>query len=345
MAITHVAPTIAALRDAWFMGPVFGGKYGEVLSAKFQARGDQQAVDDALALGFYKWHSEGNKQKRHMMRGVLLAEFLMRNQPLTIRDQLVSQIEVLSAEQLKAKFKNLFPAFNDNGKRVLWAPANFTAMNTLNALNAAADWRVNAIPAYKLFVHTIRHGAAVLNDPIGTLSNWTAISMSVLSSQKPICYSNHGLILSVPQNNVLTTSPTDQWFDNYAGTDRSVKAQGQPMALHIAEKTLVIGGLLSPDEVLAKQNTPQAMENMAGAAVTKHNEVVVCGLAGQKLPYGLTGALTLLGVFVQTKMDGTLPVDLVKSQGRSADVVQALTACAQQYHVPLLYLPTAFLDP
>ncbi|WP_143747050.1 hypothetical protein [Chitinimonas sp. BJB300] len=167
--------------------------------------------------------------------------------------------------------------------------------------------------------------------------------MSVLGSTKPIAYSNHGLILGVPQNNVLSTSPTDQWFDNYAGTSQSTKAPGQSMAKHIAEKNLMLGGLLTPDQVVMHQGTMGAMQHCAGTALTQHNEIVVCGIAGQPLPHGMTGNLRLLGVFIQTRMDGTLPDRYLKSQGPSHSIEMAASACARNYRVPLLYLPTTQL--
>lgn len=341
MAITHFPTTITALDQAWFIGPAMGPKYARILTEKFNSRGDQQAIDDALALGNYLVHSEANKRTRHMIRAVLLAEFLMRGQSVTLKDQLRNQLKSLPDSQLKNKFTHLFPAFIDNGKRPLWAPGNFTAINTLQALNQPANWTGRAIPAYKLFVHSLKHPSALLPDPIPTLSGWTAISMSVLSSTNPICYSNHGLILGVPENNVLTTSPTDQWFDNYAGTNQSVKATpGHSMPQHVAEKTVMLGGLLSPDEVVQKQGTPQAMQHYAGAVQTQHNEVVVCGVPGQPMPHGATGQLTLLGVFIQTKMDGTLPQRYVQSQGLSTNIEQAVQACANARNVPMLYLPT-----
>ena len=340
MAITHFQPTIAALDQPWFMGPSMGPKYGRILTEKFNARPDQQAIDDALALGNYLVHSEANKQTRHMTRAVLLAEFLMKNQPVQLKDQLRDQLKSLPAAQLKQKFTHLFPAFLDGGKRQSWAPANFTAVATLAALNKPKNWNGQAIPAYKLFVHTLKHPSDVLDNPIRTLSGWTAISMSVLSSTNTVCYSNHGLILSVPENNVLTTSPTDQWFDNYAGTARSTKAPGQSMPQHIGEKTVMLGGMLTPDEVVQKQGTPAAMQHFAGAAQTQHNEVVVCGVPGQFLPHGVTGQLTLLGVFIQIRMDGTLPDRYMQSQGKARDIEMAVRACATNYHVPMLYLPT-----
>ncbi|MGQ5525500.1 hypothetical protein ACUHMQ_19880 [Chitinimonas sp. PSY-7] len=340
MPIQHLTSTIAALSEGWFLGPSLGPKYGERLASLFNSRPDKQNIDDALALGSYPVHSETNKQSRHALRAVLLANFLIKNQPVAIASQLREQYKSLPLDSLKQRFINLFPAFLDNGNRNAWGPHNFTNIAMLNEFRQPTDWRARAIPPYKLMVHTLKHPSTVLNAPVSTLSGWTAISMSVLSSTKPIAYSNHGVILGVPQNNILSTSPTDQWFDNYAGTSQSTKAPGQSMAQHIAEKSIMLGGMLTPDEVILKQNTPAAFQHFAGAALTRHNEIVVCGVAGQPLPHGMTGVLQLLGVFIQTNMDGTLPPIYFRSQGKSQDIERAASACARQYQVPLLYLPT-----
>jgi len=340
MPIEHMNPTIGALAEAWFLGPEIGPKYGNLLKRKFNARADQQAIDDALALGGYLVHSDSNKRQRHALRAVLLANFLMKNQPVSLRDRFHAQYKSASVDQLKQAFTHLFPAFIDNDNRAAWAPVYFTRPAALRDLQRPADWTRRSPPPYKLFIHTLKHPSATLNAPIQTLSRWIAISMSVLSSRNPVAYSNHGVILRVPENNVLTTSPTDQWFDNYAGTSSSTKAPGQSMAKHIAEKNIMLGGLLTPDEVVGRQGTPEAMQHSAGAAQTQHNEVVVCGVPNQPLPHGTTEALELVGVFIQTRMDGSLPDVYMKSQGRAKQIELAVVACARNYHVPMFYLPT-----
>lgn len=340
MPYPHVDATIAALSEDWFFGPTVGPKYGQRLTKEFAGRGDKQAVDDTLGLGNYLIHTQSNKRQRHALRAVLLANLLITNQPVAVIPRIREQYNSSSLEDLKQQFAHLFPAFFDDNNRATWNPLNFTNPNLLSALQRPTNWTNKAVPLYKFFVHTLKHPSAVLDTPISMLSGWTAISMSVLASRKPIAYSNHGLILHVPENNVLTASPTDQWFDNYAGTKQSVKAAGQSMAKHIAEKNLMIGGLLTPDQVVDRQGTAEAMQHFAGAAQTQHNEVVVCGLPNQPLPHGMTGQLRLLGVFIQTRMDGTLPDHYVKSQGQAKKIELAVAACAKNYHVPLLYLPT-----
>jgi hypothetical protein len=336
----HVDATISSLAEQWFFGPTLGPKYGQILQKRFNSRSDQRAVDDALALGGYLIHSDENKHQRHAVRAVLLANFLMKEQPLTLKDQLLTQCRALPTMQLKKRFTHLFPAFLDNNVRPAWNPVRFTNPMRLVALHRPTDWSRRAVPPYMLFVHTLKHPSAVLDAPVATLSQWTAISMSVLCNINPVAYSNHGVILEVPQENILSTSPTDQWFDNYAGTPQSIKAKGQSMAAHIAEKNILLGGLLTPDEVAAHQGTDRAMDYSAGTARTAHNEVVVCGVPGQPLPHGSTGQLRLAGVFIQTRMDGTMPEIYPKSNGTARQIELAVSACARNYHVPLLYLPT-----
>jgi hypothetical protein len=248
----HIDSTIDALAEPWFLGPTFGPKYGAWLRREIALRNDGQALDAALALGGYFWHSEDRKRKRHALRAVMLATFVMKKQPISLRDRFCARFEPMLLQDLKNEFTHLFPAFFDNDNRDSWDPSQFTSPVTLRAFLNPEDWTVRPPPAYKLMIHSVRKGAAVLQDP-AMLSTWTAISMSVLSSTKPICYSNHGLVLRVPKNNIISASPTDQWFDNYAGTAKSVKAPGQSMAKHIAEKNLKIGGLLTPDEIVRLQ--------------------------------------------------------------------------------------------
>jgi hypothetical protein len=78
---------------------------------------------------------------------------------------------------------------------------------------------------------------------------------------------------------------------------------------------------------------------------TKHNEIVVCGVAGQRLPHGVTGTITLVAVFVQIKMDGTFPRDYKKSQGSSDSILIEAGEAARLNMTALIYLPTTDIPP
>ncbi|WP_213805177.1 hypothetical protein [Granulicella sp. dw_53] len=166
----------------------------------------------------------------------------------------------------------------------------------------------------------------------------------MLSNTKPASFSNHGLILGVPATNIITTSPSDQWFDNYAGTDRSIKAPGVSLSDHIIDKNLRIGGLLTPTQIINRQGTQAALQNFVGDALTEYNEIIVCGIPNMVMPFGgRTGPLQLLGTFIQTRMNGTLPGFYEGSQGNFKLVETAAMACARRHSVPLLYLPNPAL--
>jgi hypothetical protein len=343
MLFEHVHDTLAAIREPWFMGRDLGDKYAIRLKTVFDRRIDRQIVDNALSLGFYLVHSESNKRQRAGVRAVMLAEFLLKNQPTGLRDEFAKRYKSYDLAWLKQQFVNLFPSFVDDGNRASWAPDNFTDPATVAVFNTKQDWTRRVVPTYMFFVHSVRYPSAWIEDPIAVMKTWTAISTGVMTDQNPRAYTSHGLILSVPANNVLSTSPTDQWFDNYAGTQNAVKVsfEGQTMSQHIAEKSIRLGTLLTPQRVADLTGKQAALPFMAGTGQTKHNEVVITGLGGQPLPYGTTGAISLRAYFMQTKMDGTFPDRYARSQGVPTTIEEDLKKYARARNVPLLYLPTA----
>ncbi len=340
MLYDNVIAILKSLEDPSLFGPQIGPKYALRLKMLFDEMNNRQAIDQAVSLGNYLVHSEANKRHRAALRAVLLGEFVAKRQPVVIRDTLLKKYQKLTTDQLKQCFPQLLPAFADNGKRLAWAPENFSNPATLRDFFEAKDWSKSTVPSYMFFVHTVRHPSVWIDNPIITMRDWTAISMSVLSSQKPRAYTNHGLILGVPVNNILSASPSDQWFDNYAGTDKSVKATpGHSMAQHIIEKNLMIGGLLTPQQIVRMQGGAEARDHSAGTSLTEHNEIVVTGLAGQPLPFGTTGSLTLKAYFIQTKIDGSFPSTFYRSQGKPTEIETVLKKHAKHFNVPLLYLP------
>jgi len=347
MPTPHIDSTIAAIKENWFIGGNAGPKYAAKLQQEVDRRNDKAQVDAAMALGNYFWPTEEKPQKLHAIRAVLLAAFVIKKTPLVQKDGLVTRYEQLTLEQLKTSFRSQFPPFEDNNKRVQWAPANFTALNTLNDFEQARDWRNRVIPDFRLFVHTLKAGSEgnLLTAPVATLSGWDAISMSVISRDKPSAYSNFGLIMSIPENNILVTSPMDAWFHNRAGgnsSDRGSKSEGLSMSHHILERNAMVTGMLTPTEVLNLTNTQEAFLNHnTGTNLSKYNEIVVTGRANTRLPHGMTGALSVIGLFMHIKKDGTLPARYTTAaqNADTAVIQQNMIAAQNRLNVPLLYLP------
>jgi hypothetical protein len=334
----HVVSVIDSLSEPWFIGTEMGSKYGRLLLDALTRRHDGDFIENALSLGDYKLHTGAVKRQRVALRAVLLASFVVKRQPLSLRDTLLAKYNDRDLPFLIREFRFLFPAIADDNRHT-WEPSNFTDPATLNAYTRRRAWTSGGAPRYRFIVHGVRYQSEVLDDPIAKLSQWLCISMCLLSDTKPMSFSNHGVILGVPATNIITTSPTDQWFDNYAGTDRSIRAPGVSMSEHIIDKNLRIGGLLTPTQIINRQGTNAAMES--GDEMTLYNEIVACGIPNMAMPFGgRTGRLRLLGTFIQTRMDGTLPNFYFDSQGDAKLVEAAAMACARRYHVPLLYLPT-----
>lgn len=345
--------TYAAIRKPWFMGPGSGNKYVQILDSALEKRlADRARIDQALSLGTYLLHTQGNKNARHVTRAYLLAEFLLQGEPLIHRDALRAHCRGWSRERLIRAFRSCFPVITDQGKRNAWDPANFTQPVARKDLQERRVMRGHQLAPYKFLVHCLTQGKEgnLLVDPATEMRGWDAISTSVISTQKLLPYSNYGLILRVPKNNILTTSPTDQWFDNYAGTARAKEykpqvpdsPQGRGLfADQVHDKNLMIGGLLTPDEVLQFTGSQDAIGHMAGAALTAHNEVIVCGRPGAPLHHGVTGAIEVAGAFALVARDGAL---IERKVGHAhyakikPDTLDRLRRMARQQNVPLLYL-------
>ena len=333
MPTPHVDKTIAALTEPWFFArPDLGRSYGNLLQNGIDARPDRQAIDNALALGGYLLHIESHRRKRLALRAVLLANFLMKNYLVAEHDRLRRHYESLSFDELKREFVFLFPALTDNNNRATWHPAYFTDPVNLSDLKTQNDWRVRIPPRYTFFVHALMDvHSPVLIDPVSALSRYSALSMSLVSSVRPFSYAPQGVILRVPPNNILTTSASDQFTRTHAPSIHEMRASpeqyaGQPiLADHIAELNMLAGGLRTPAEVLLRP-----------PAGTFYNEVVVCGVAGVPLPHGVTERLTLLGLFIATGRDGSIP-DFGASS--AMERVAVLERCSATFGVPLSYLP------
>lgn len=93
----------------------------------------------------------------------MLATFVMKKQPISLRDRFYERLEPMLLQDPKNEFTHLFPAFFDNNNnRDSWDPSQFTDPVTLRAFLNPEDWTVRPPPAYKLMIHTVRKGTSVL---------------------------------------------------------------------------------------------------------------------------------------------------------------------------------------
>lgn len=351
MAFDHIQKTLDAIKNENWLGGGYGQRYVDQLNQKLQGK-NKQAIDSALSLGTYLIHSQANQDKRAATRAVLLAQFAVRNQPVQSKDMLTARLKNHTRDQLVKAFRDAMGPMWDNGKRLAWAPQNFTdpTGQVGQALQQRTDWRGKTIPTYKFLVHSLLHSedrlessANILKNPSGVLSGWDAISCSVISDQKPWPYGCMGLILRVSERNILTTSPTDQQFQNHIGTkygrtdlEKTGGLNNQfKLSHHVGEKNSEYGGLKTPTEILAQQGT-----SPDGTYVTKHSEIVVVGRPGVDFGAGATMQIGVPALFLRVDHRG----EVYKARTMSEVGVRAIKMMeyyAQHHGIPLLRIPDA----
>lgn len=335
MPYAHVDSVIDALVEPWFFGAPrsAGENYGKLLTSKFNARGDQAAVDKALALGGYLIHTQDNKNKRLALRAVMLAAMLMKGTKVSEVDAVRKRCESLPLDALKRAFANQFPGLEGDGLRGTWDPAFFTMPILLPELRELTNWTGKTIPNYQFIVHTSEDPitpSAVFNDPIGELAKYSASSFSLMSNKKPFTYFLQGLIVRVPVNNILVTYHSDLLSVLREQSIHQPTFVKHTFAEEIGELSMATGsgGLKSPATILRDQNAAGSF-----AIKSKYNELLICGRSGVPLPQGVTGALKLQGVFITCTRDGKI------LGGQGEERRKACEGHAKRLKVPLLYLP------
>jgi len=324
--------TVAELDQPWFFGPQAGANYRGVLTTKFNAAVNRAQIDSALSLGAYLVHSEANKQQRAALRAVLLANILMGNLPVELLGQLKQRFEKHDLATLKRAFANTFPALQDNGNRPSWNPANFTAPATLNGLTKRRSGFGPhfPLPPFRFIIHAVGNYMGDVFDTPAILTRYEVLSMSLMSNTNAHAHDPQGVILRVPENNILAASPTDVAVQNYAPAFNPNAPGAVTITDNLIDVAARTGGLRSPNYLL---------QNIRGYPY--YNEVVVCGRANVPLPHGMTGTMTVVGLFVLTDANGVIRGDPATSQARDLRV----KACARNYHLPVLYIPNAMASP
>ena len=326
--------TIAQLDQPWLFGPQAGPNYRDILTQKFNAALNKTQIEAALSLGHYLNHSDANKQKRAALRAVLLAKFLMTNHPVGLRNQLKQRLQGLDLSSLKRVFISTFPALQDNGNRPAWNPAAFDDPNTLNSLKKKrkGPGPHAPVPPFKFIVHGVANYQGDVFDTPNILTRYEVLSMSLVGKQNLHTHPSapQGVILRVPQNNILAAATTDVAVQNYAPAFDPQSPNAVTITDNLMDVATRHGGLQTPNYLFQNiRNYPY------------YNEVVVCGRAGVPLPHGVTGNMQVIGVYISTDEGGTIRGGAAT---RSARELRA-KSCAMNHHLPLLYIPNAMASP
>jgi hypothetical protein len=169
-------------------------------------------------------------------------------------------IFIWSSASIAASCKPL--SLEDDGVRVAWAPAHFSNPREHNSQK------------FRYIIHAIREDSYVrLFENPELLSNLTHLPMSVIDEAHRGLFSKSGFILSVPEQNIIFTSPRDV---------------GSPVGAHpLTESKLA--AIESRRREFGIRDPSEILENTKG-----HNEI----LAWVNLESG--GQIAITGIFVRT---------------------------------------------
>jgi hypothetical protein len=344
MPTPHFDAIIAALNQPGFFAEnaarstaaAQAKSYATILTQNFSQRADKDAIDAALALGVYLWHSEVNKKQRLILRAVLLAHILLKNEPIANIPFLRLRYESLAFDALKRAFVSVFPLPDDTA-RLLWNPDYFTLPIELAELRTEQDWRHQRVPDYMFIVHGSDDPSKVLwQDPVKEVEKYSGSSMTLMSNEKPYIYQAvgmvQGVIFKVPAKNILVTYRADLMSVLRAGTVKNPGAGTLTFGEEIIELAAASGALLSPRQLLRLTNRTDQGPSVSGV-LNKYNEIVVCGKPGVPLPWGVTEKLKLVGMFMQITKAGAL------LGGNAPQRKIDIEAHAKRLRCPLLFLP------
>jgi hypothetical protein len=332
MPISEFDKTVDELVQQWFFGPQVGGNYRGTLRTRFDASPNRAEINAALSLGAYLVHSEANKQQRAALRAVMLASFLMKGVPVTQRDLLKSRYENFDLATLKRAFVSTFPALQDNDNRRAWAPVNFTPPAMLDSLrNPRAGAGPHApLPSFQFIIHSVGNFLGAVFSTPDILTRYEVLSMSLMGNMNVQGHDPQGVILRVPENNILAAAPTDVAVLNFAPAFNPANPDAMTITDNLIEIAARTGGLQTPGYLL---------NHVRGYPY--YNEVVVCGRAGVPLPRGVTGAMAVVGVFMLTDTQGVTRGAPDTRLARE----QRVRACARTHNLPLLYIPNSMAAP
>jgi hypothetical protein len=185
-----------------------------------------------------------------------------------------------------------------------WDPSLFTDPTALAERLGRGEF-----PAFRLLVHTVTCGNLARPDGMqlfieGTqaLSRWDTISASVISDRKRFTYATAGVVLAVPVQNILLTSPRDLDFDGNVGDLDRVEHWLLPGQLPGVEAMPAHqrSALLSRRIFLQMDRTSIITpESVLERTHQDRNEVVVITRPGVNIRtgHGATGPVGVVGVF------------------------------------------------
>jgi hypothetical protein len=173
----------------------------------------KKAIGDALSLGSRDDKTAAETERRQALRALLFLLFTEGRQPVTLASGFIARYETRPLHELLSIIKQHLPLYVESPYRNTWDAGLFSAVSNPPP------------PSYRYVVFGLMNtytGRGISYEKLianPSIVQTFLLSTSVISSEKISTYYPYGFILSVPKENVISTSSSDQAFKNYkAGT-------------------------------------------------------------------------------------------------------------------------------
>jgi hypothetical protein len=212
---------------------------------------NRDGLGKALHLDGREDSSSQETERRNHLRAVLLLAHAVGGLPLSQTSFLTQRFGTQATAALRNEIGSRLPLFDYSPLRSLWNPMNFTQAQD----PPPSDFRY--IVFGMMNTHTGRGVSYkdILSDP-NKLKSFM-LSTSLIDQAHLATYYPYGFILTVPEENILSTLAQDQAFKNYkADTGAMTLAELMDMREEV-RRVAAAYPLLSPDQILAPVARPR----------------------------------------------------------------------------------------
>jgi hypothetical protein len=253
-----------------------------------------------LHLGSRNDQSQAETMRRQAARCCVLLDLVVGGQPPELAPNLIARYSPEPIKLLNQRIESKLPLFNTSNSRAQWHWSNFTAVAS-RAGDYDSAWPGKNVGNFRYIVFGLPNAklnAGTSSDDIIAKPDTVRrffLSTSVITNGKVATYYPYGLILSVPEENIVSTHSKDQATRNY--NKNLANPDGSPVFtdLQINDLRANIRGVAAPYDLLPPSAIIQGTTGSEGN--TGYNEVTVLGSFGGK-------EITPLGFFKKVNAAG-----------------------------------------
>ncbi|GEM77637.1 hypothetical protein [Vibrio sagamiensis] len=349
-SLKRIAPSGASLKHPSLKQSVAATKSVAVTISMDEAMTTMKDMNKNKAQGYFTLHDG----RQYEIQGGQVLRQNKGGRSIQVREGTVKIMQGKSPSSSDAK--KLTEALHEPVSFVRsWKSAGFTPPTSVSGEMGIRGHQSKQ--DFQFIVHTANirqlvEGTGIFSiDAEKAMSSWDVICTSIVNQDKTFTYGSVGVILKVPEQNVLAASPEDLMSEPNVGlidrTDRLVNAPDDDEAKSLYESmpSFKRSGLLK-EELARHQKHTNTPDEVLEKTRRERNEILICTSAGVNIHEGhkATGKVEIAGFFLND--DSRTPIGEVDWKGNaipSQDEKYALfkkhaEPLAHKLGVPIIYL-------